>query len=1182
MLSFFSKNKSKLILIFSYFIIFSLVPLLWFKDGMILIGHDNIFPLSIPDFLRDRLFTWSENHGTGYDQSAVPGSIFIHIIDSIPYYLGFDLQKNQKIVYVFWFFALLFSSFLLSLFLEKKRYVTNGYFKYIFPVFYTYNFYVLQAWWIGERTKFSLMVALPLMLIVAFSLKEKSSNTALLAIFSVGILTIFNGGGFFGLPLYGGLLIVLASFFIYYSFLSIINKDLAFIKKIIRFFILFIPLFLLVNAYRILPFLSHTFQRYSNEIARIGGAENTFGWLDVVSRDASLGNLFRFQGIPEWYTSFDHPYGQFVISNPFFIILSFVFPFLILLSFLFKKNKQEKTFFFFLVFSLIFSILFTAGSHEPTGYLYKFLTVHIPGFAIFRSPFYKFGYALWFSGGMLIAYSLANFISAFSKLFSFGKFASFFTLLAVICLLAGYHYPYFTGNFFEWNNGRLANRVKVPDYIFQVSSWAKSLQDDSRILLLPESNTNWNADVYTWKFYSLYSILADTSRKPFLYNHDGLTQSERNLLLDLYSAILSGNNKIIISSSQILGVKYFIVRNDYFYTLDWSPTTDPKAYTQAITGNSLFSYNQSFGKWDVYTLNTSVIPKVYATSAIATYNFLGNSSSQINFLDLYNIDYHFSESFNKTFIASDKAERYKAIKNNIKRNYEILDCVNCNVMQEKIEVQFPDFRILPTSPLYALTNRVRNYYLKTPDGQEDLSNILGLSNIRVQEIARLSKFYQSIRDVQVSEKIIDTSNKLLEVYNHLEKLIEKNNGSIEYSLSQYPTIIAYFSAQEELLDAIIFQNNDKEYADNLVKVMNRIKQIKFPLEKSLSILNPTYSKYFFTKNKGTFEALLFSKNVATLKNALESEFEFKTEKLERIENENFIDLGNVFVKNNGLLKIKMNETKDDLLKVVEYYHPQEAYKNNCIGKTVEVDKNSRYRAELSFINSENEVIKIVVFPINNSYKKYLYSQPLFSKLITTSKKRIISQLALFNSKNESNVFVGICDIGLNAEDIKNKSLDIKIYNLYYPILVLEKEHAIAEGEDPKVTFKKINQTKYAVTVISKNPYFLNFNEKFDTDWKAYVLPSNQQRSFERLKSTDTIIEDSFFDTWFADPISSDSHFIGNSYFNTWYVNKTGKHEIIIEYDPQRELYKGAIVSIVAIFGIGTYLLLVFIKYVVKK
>ena len=159
------KKQDVLLTIFVFSL--SLIPLLWFKDNQILLGYDNVYPLNPAAFLVDRIFSWTSIQNFGFDQSGQQGSIINHFIDSLPQLVGFSYQTSQKIVFSLWFFLMMLSSYIFVLRLEKYGYLKNMYVKYFFPVLYTVNFYTLQAWWVAERTKFSLMVATPLILALA-------------------------------------------------------------------------------------------------------------------------------------------------------------------------------------------------------------------------------------------------------------------------------------------------------------------------------------------------------------------------------------------------------------------------------------------------------------------------------------------------------------------------------------------------------------------------------------------------------------------------------------------------------------------------------------------------------------------------------------------------------------------------------------------------------------------------------------------------------------------------------------------------------------------------------------------------------------------------------------------------------------------------------------------------------
>src|SRR5207237_31714 len=156
------------------------------------------------------------------------------------------------------------------------------------------------------------------------------------------------------------------------------------------------------------------------------------------------------------------------------------------------------------------------------------------------------------------------------------------------------------------------------------------------ILLLPRANNNWKADVYTWKFFSLYPLLADISRQPFLYNNDSLTDNESALVNQLYDSILAKNNRNIYIVSDILRIKFLIVRNDFNYNLNWSITESPKLYTDAIQNNPIFVHRTTFGKWDIYELKRDYdISHASMYTVTSTYNGDGYFSDAVKSLLQY-------------------------------------------------------------------------------------------------------------------------------------------------------------------------------------------------------------------------------------------------------------------------------------------------------------------------------------------------------------------------------------------------------------------------------------------------------------------------------------------------------------------------------------------------------------------
>ena len=146
---------------FDLIIIFllGLIPLLWFRDGEILLGHDAGLALDPISHFLDRLHVWSQRFSIGTDQSAaLLGAFFIHSFEAFLVWLGLSLHSGQIVQFVFWFTLPGVAMY----FFAYKTFPGKKYLPVIASVIYMLNYYLLQGWFIAERTKFSIYIAFPL------------------------------------------------------------------------------------------------------------------------------------------------------------------------------------------------------------------------------------------------------------------------------------------------------------------------------------------------------------------------------------------------------------------------------------------------------------------------------------------------------------------------------------------------------------------------------------------------------------------------------------------------------------------------------------------------------------------------------------------------------------------------------------------------------------------------------------------------------------------------------------------------------------------------------------------------------------------------------------------------------------------------------------------------------------
>lgn len=174
-------------------ILFGLSPLLWFRPGYLAAGHDMSYPLAPIDFWADRLFVWTDRVGSfGSNQTdAIPG-VFIHGLQALFYQTTGSLQLAQKLDFIFWFTLPGLTMYILlrSLHAKPEDYILrlSG------SLFYMLNHYLLQGWIIAEMSKFSIVSALPLVVLAIINVNIRHGSVVKNSIL-VGVTLFFLNGG---------------------------------------------------------------------------------------------------------------------------------------------------------------------------------------------------------------------------------------------------------------------------------------------------------------------------------------------------------------------------------------------------------------------------------------------------------------------------------------------------------------------------------------------------------------------------------------------------------------------------------------------------------------------------------------------------------------------------------------------------------------------------------------------------------------------------------------------------------------------------------------------------------------------------------------------------------------------------------------------------------------------------
>jgi hypothetical protein len=590
--------------------LFSLTPLLWLANGQIILGHDSGFRLNALSHLTNLLSSWYPFTNFGIDWSLYHGFLPIQLLETIATTLLPSYSLGQLVTFVGWFFAIGASLYVfLRYFFPSELYAPL---RLLGPVLYMYNFYLLDAWAIVERAKFSLYIALPLLIVIVFKTMRHEWSLVRGAILFGLLFFFFNGGG--SLPLYGGILVAFGLLFIFFLISSVRLHAL----RLVQMCVAFALCFFLFGAYWIVPQVRLMTQSYSGAVASRGGIEGLIAWEKEISKHASIANILRLQGFPNWYNNPHHPYAHPYLTHPLLIIGSFI-PLTIAIMGVFALyrhgTKKEKHIFFFLLILGAIGIWFTAGSHPPLGNLYTLLMRHVPGFAIFRSSLYKFAPTVYLPIIVFFSYAIAYGLSKVSS----KKNVRSIGALIIASIWVVYHFPFFQGNFFTIDE-QFTTKVTVPSYVTDVQRYVLThTAKEDRILVVPPLDSgfiNSPIDTYTWGFYSLDILPRSLASRSFVANDS----SDDALTKLLYQSIREQHVTMFEQLARTSGITHVLFRGDAAQTQTTDAYMTVPLWKEKLDNIDVLTPVYDSGQWHVYQKTTPSRPIVFAATDVTVVN----------------------------------------------------------------------------------------------------------------------------------------------------------------------------------------------------------------------------------------------------------------------------------------------------------------------------------------------------------------------------------------------------------------------------------------------------------------------------------------------------------------------------------------------------------------------------------
>lgn len=1127
----FKKNKYLIIEIAILFLL-SLIPFLWFKPNHVILGLDSGYAVDFILWLKQRIFTWLPSQNFGIDFSVEVGIVPYNALPAIIEWLGASVFNVQKILFSAWFFILQLSMYALASYIFPKK--EQWPIRLFATIFYVFNLHLYSFWLQGEQPMLSSYAILPLFALLLLRFVREKSSLIRTAIYLNFVYLFFGSGGIRGLPLIGPVILTSLVIFLFFFFVTPSKKRLDYLKKFLLLGMYSGILLVLFNAYFLIPFITSFAIQYNYQVAGVGGIDGAIGWAKFISTHTSLINLFRLDGDNSWYGN-TYAWSNAYLTSPILIVLSFLFPIFAFLAPLLSKEKRKKTLILFFAFLALVSLLLSSGAHPPFGYLYTFMMKIIPGFAAFRSAYYKFMPTVYFSFSILIGMTLWYFLGKFPK-----KIKNVAGITLLILLLV-YNYPYFMNTNFVFNKP-FSTMVKVPDYIRNFAQKENEIPDKFRTLVVPPRIGMSNIIAYEWGYWGSYPIFPLLTDRGFIVNDQfAYNDKENALITSLYDNLRNGDYKSFLNGAEIASVKYILYTPDIARDFVMSVTENPSMYLSILRDRNIFKKIWQDGPWQLYEIESKVPQK------INTYGKINLSKG--DFSDIDNVIY--ADAL--PFIQAQDVNLIKKIP--IQGNLSNYSCKSCSMLDNPaVPSLISNNLILPNSKFYPLKLWLEGGQKNSLSENQKVDKLLGMSLKRMSELDALNRI-----DLDKENLWLISSNLLNSYWMKLDAIYENEyKGSAEYSVLN--KILTYLKFEKSILSTILDNrklDNKSKFGTSLISTIDIMGKIDSSLNAKLNSKN--WKNSFVFDVSSSTGAIYLNPHMLAVDMSNNPIFPVSYE---------INGMGYPYVSN---MKIPISQDGDVKILTLNFLLPnlflQPAQKiiatdvgtKKCLFAPIVNYSGIRTYLVTAKISPENEGLGTML--IKRDYKifktqdlKTVSAKGLNPDFETSAYTRGNGEFMyqMTGAANDTGATIYFCTDKLLDPNIIFK--DISVTELIHPQVYSYNDQSELQNKIPEITFSKIDPTNYKVTVKNAtDPFVLSFSERFSPLWDAEIAGKKVSE-----------------------------HFLLNGYANGWYVENKGTYVINLTFKPQRWLQLGIIISCFAIVGSIIYLLFAFLNHVKNK
>lgn len=1152
-----------------------------FKKNLLYIGGDTGVPMN-PIKNLNLLYLW-QNQEAGtvwWTLTTAPQLFFFALFE----FLGFSLVATQRLyIYFAHTLAGLSIYYLVNSFsLERKRMVAL-----MASVFYMFSPWIINYLGIFVFLPYSVM---PLIL----GLFVRGLSGKMGAVKSVVLIVLAFLGIIINFPQYSMYFITVLLMALYWVFyLVVVRGDF---WRSFKFILLLALVLFLSSTWFILPYLSSfSLGGVTSEIevaAKISTSYSSFGDFGF----ATILHLLRMFGAAGFMAG-GATYSQPYLDNPLLIAVSYLIPILVFSAILLRP--RSKSVLFFTLVAIVF-IFIAKGVNAPFGKLHFWLVTRFPLARAFRTTWNlsigaNIAYAFLF--GVVVA-ELSSRIGKRTPKYALGL------IVLIIIFVFINSWPLLTGDYFKfkWNPPTFGG-VEIPGDYYELEDYLAEDKADFRFFRLPASEGMITTD---WGYFgSDFSFSMFTT--PSVSNHP-LARASSELSQGVYDSIQDRRrlDEDALRTLSLLGVKYIII-DDHDKALKLKPQ-------EIVALQSGFDIRSKFGKIDVLRLGDEyLLPHFYAAKKIIYTN-----ASSSDFVKVIGLPGHQIRSgVVKIESVGDSLVKEGKMGEVVIKSDPFVSLAVENEKQRQLDgmesmvegVFFPYAKWRPGTLWHSLVLKKEAWEVRAA-GEKPANRAERNLFFAAKRIAELERWGGFLDEQEWRETALRYGQSMAEVFDGLAEVNRQGDEELFVSLlsKTQTSVLAHrkkldqaFSLYEGSFEKKAIIDEHFSQIEERLEVLNRLPDL-FTLNYNFYLPQEGHYEIFLKEEGGFSEKMLAEINQLKIdgQSILSEELFFKEGMV------GFDGKVRAFEKGHHSLEISFREETDllsendwrqriiPLFEVKEglmtFRFPQFSHHQESPIAHQEVQEylpNTYYLLSFDYLAKDGQLGIAIVQDVDIDAISGTVS-PLVLRYLPASKEDEFQPFkTLFKSSADSQ----LAEIHLLVDQEKGElgAIECKNFRLQ-PIVgpsAIFKSAGLpavkTEYQIPKITFLKINPTKYKVKIeAAKEPYLLVFSESFHPSWKVYKGDKRESTSYgpniasyfdgeiKEGPHRDIFLDTKTFETWGQEPIAGDRHYPINGYANSWLimpddVNREGDYELIIEFQAQRMFYLGLAVSI------GTFL-----------